>query len=225
MSRLFRPFLCPALLLLAMLAPPTRAFPEVAMGTGTDSVRVAQRDKSDRKRVPERLIRGESVNCPGPAPAAEPLDPPTTSAFSGAKKFPAGKHFKENIAPSADVRIGWLGATFTRRFAVKIEDMDGDTIIQFHTLLRASRDRPIIEELDDRHETRLVDLWCLLKIQANGEPGPLLIDAAPNIFYVRDGSGVLGAVDAVWGGAGWEIGASPADGERTWPAGARVMSR
>jgi len=205
MPRVFHPFLC--LVLMLLLAIP----------------RIAQADKGDHGL--RRLIRGERMNCSRPAPVAEQLDPPTTSAFAGVRKFLAGEHFKENITPSADVRIAWLGATFMRRFVTKIEDAGSETTIQFHTLLRLSRDRHIIDGLDDRHETRLIDLWCLLRMQAHGEPGALLIDAVPNIFYVRDSSGVLSAVDAVWGGAGWEIGASPVDGERMWPVGARVMSR
>ena len=206
MPRLHRPFLCRALMLLLVSVIP----------------RIAQ---AYNDHGPRRLIHGETVNCPRPVPVAEPVDPPTTSAFAGVRKFLAGAHFKENIAPTADVRIAWLGATFMRRFAVKIEDAGGETALRFHTLLRLSRDRHIIDDLDDRHETRLIDLWCLLKIQANGESGTLLIDAVPNIFYVRDSAGVLGAVDALWGGAGWEIGASPVDGERMWPVGTRVMSR
>jgi hypothetical protein len=181
---------------------------------------IAKADKEDH-----RLIRGKRMNCPRPVPVAEPLDPPTTSAVGFATKFMAREHFKENIAPFADVRIAWLGATFMRRFASKTEDASGETTIQAYTLLKLSRDRHIIDDLEDRHETRLVDLWCLLKMQAHGESGTLMNDGVPNVFYVRDSSGVLGAVDAVWGGAGWEIGASAADGERMWPVGARVLSR
>ena len=206
MPRLHRPFLCLALLLLMMLIP-----------------RIARADNEDQSH--RRLIHEERINCSHPAPVAEPLDPPTTSAFAGVKKFLAGAHFKENIAPSADVMIAWLGATFMRRFSVKIEDAGGETALQFHTLLRLSRDRHIMDDLADRHETRLIDMWCLLKIQAHGGSGILRIDAVPNIFYVRDSSGVLGVVDAVWGGAGWEIGASSLDGERMWPVGTRVVSR
>lgn len=209
------------IVLLAMLVPLNNFFGPLASARADD----IQSGKNNNAPEPQRLIHGERVSCPRPAPAAEPLDPPTTSSLSGAQKFSAGDHFKENIAPSADVRIAWLGATFARRFVIKIEDADGETVLQFHTVLRPSRDHHIIEELDDRHETRLADLWCLLKVQASGEPGTLLTDAVPNIFYVRDSSGVLGAVDAVWGGAGWEIGASPIDGERMWPVGVRVMSR
>lgn len=209
------------IVLLATLIPLNHFLFGPAAGVRADDIQSGQNNAPE----PQRLIHGERVNCPRPAPAVEPLDPPTTSSLSRAQKFSAGEHFKENIAPSADVRIAWLGATFVRRFAIKIEDADGETVLQFHTVLRPSRDHHIIEELDDRHETRLVDLWCLLKVQAGGEPGALLTDAVPNIFYVRDSSGVLGAVDAVWGGAGWEIGASPIDGERMWPVGVRVMSR
>jgi hypothetical protein len=67
--------------------------------------------------------------------------------------------------------------------------------------------------------------WCLLKLQANGEDGALQTNAFPNIFFVRDVTGVLGAVDALWAGAGWEIGASPVEGQREWPSGSRVIAR
>jgi hypothetical protein len=226
MRRLPLPFGCPALIsLLITAAWPDRPFSTPAMGAGANGVRIVQAEKTGRARDPLRLIHGERATCSRPAPVAEPLDPPTTSALTGASKFSAGEHFRENVAPGAEVGITWLGATFMRRFAIKIEDTVGPTTIQFHTLLRPSRDQHIIHELDDRHETRLGDVWCLLKRQSNGEAGTLLVNAVPNIFYVRDGSGELGAVDAVWGGAGWEIGASPVDGDRLWPAGARVLSR
>lgn len=226
MRRPPRPFRRPALISLLMMAAwPDRPFSTPAMGADGNDIEVAQSEKSGRARDPLRLIHGERATCSRPAPVAEPLDPPTTSALTAASKFSAGEHFRENITPGAEVRIAWLGATFMRRFAIKIEDAAGATTIQFHTLLRPSRDQHIIDELDGRHETRLGDVWCLLKRQSNGEAGTLLINAVPNIFYVRDGSGKLGAVDAVWGGAGWEIGASPVDSDRLWPAGARVLSR
>ncbi|MDO8980064.1 MAG: hypothetical protein Q7V17_12620 [Afipia sp.] len=224
MPRQYRPF--PGLvlmLLLAMVIHQHGLFTARAWSASTEYLRIAQADKAVSD--PHRLIRGERINCLLPAATAEALDPATTAALAGAKKFQAGEHFKENAASSANVRIVWLGATFMRRFAIKIEDASGETALQSHTLLRPSLDRHIIDDLDDGHETRLVDLWCLLNIQANGESGILLVDAVPNIFYVRDSAGVLGAVDAVWGGAGWEIGASPINDARMWPVRARVMSR
>ena len=137
----------------------------------------------------------------------------------------AGEHFKENISPAAEARISWLGATFMRRFAVKIEDDPGEVMLQTYALNRSSSNIQIIAELDDRDETKLTDLWCLLKLQANGEDGVLQTNAIPNIFFVRDAAGELGAVDAIWAGAGWEIGASQVEGQRQWPSGSRVISR
>lgn len=223
MRRHARPVLGPALvLLLAMVAWPVRGPSTAASDADVNGPRIVQ---AERTRSPLRLVPGEMVVCSRSTPAAEPLDPPTTSALKSTNKFRAGEHFRENVAPGAAVRIAWLGATFMHRFAIKIEDAAGETPIQFHTLLRPSRNQSIIDELEDRHETALGDVWCLLRRQPSGEAGILLTNAAPNIFYVRDGFGKLGAVDAVWGGAGWEIGASPVDGDRPWPSGARVLSR
>jgi hypothetical protein len=155
----------------------------------------------------------------------EPADPSVTAAIS--RKFIASQRFKENTLPTAEVKISWLGATFMRRFAVKIEDdtNDNDVALQIHALNRASSNSQIIAELHDRHETRIADVWCFLKLQAKGEDGVSQTNAVPNIFFVRDATGELGAVDTVWGGAGWEIGASPLGGQRQWPSGSRVISR
>jgi hypothetical protein len=93
-------------------------------------------------------------------------------------------------------------------------------------LLRSpSNDRAIIAELGGGHETNLADVWCLLRRQAKGEDGALQTNSVPNIFFVRDSAGELGVVDSVWGGAGWEIGASPVGDKRIWSPGARVISR
>lgn len=173
----------------------------------------------------EALVPGPRVTCHHRPPPAEPFDPPATSALPRHEKFVAGEHFKENISPGAEARISWLGATFMRRFAVKVEDDTDDVTLQTHALSRSSGNTQIIAELHDRHETKLTDLWCLLKLQANGEDGALQTNAVPNIFFVQDAAGVLGAVDAIWAGAGWEIGASPVEGQRQWLAGSRVISR
>ena len=173
----------------------------------------------------EGLVPGPRATCSRHRAPAESLDPPTTSALPHHEKFVAGRHFKENISSAAEVRISWLGATFMRRYAVKVEDDTVDVTLRTHALDRSSSDAQIIAELDDRHETKLADLWCLLKLQANGQDGALQTNAAPNIFFVRDAAGVLGAVDAIWAGAGWEIGASHVEEQRRWPSGSHVISR
>jgi len=200
-------FFCATLLLLA--------FGNV-MGRATESQTV---------RGSEMLAPGRAITCSMHEPLREPLDPPVTSALPHHEKFAAADHFNENIAPGAEVRISWLGATFMRRFAVKIEEDAGQATLQTYDLTRPSRDDQIVAELGDRYEAKLADVWCLLRRQPNGEDGILKTNAAPNVFFVRDATGALGAVDAVWGGAGWEIGASGVEGQRQWPSGSRVISR
>jgi hypothetical protein len=184
---------------------------------------VAIEDQSARAGV--ALVPGPTVTCSRHEAPAERLDPPTTSALPHHEEFVASKYFKENISPVAEARISWLGATFMRHFAVKVEDGSDGVTFQIYTLSRASTNTRIVAELGDRHETKLADLWCLLKLQANGEDGALQTNAVPNVFFVRNATGVLGAVDALWAGAGWEIGASPVEGQREWPSGSRVIAR
>ena len=173
----------------------------------------------------EALVPGPRISCSPHGAPAEPSDVPATSALPHHEKFMAAEHFKENISPAAEARISWLGATFLRRFAAKIEDDPDDVMLQTYALNKPSSNFQILAGLDDHRETKLTDLWCLLKLQANGEDGALQTNAVPNIFFVRDAAGELGAVDAVWAGAGWEIGASPVEGQRQWPSGSRVISR
>jgi len=170
------------------------------------------------------IVPGLGIECSLHQKAVEPFDPPSTSAIPRAEQFIAREHFKEDIAPTADVKISWLGATFVRRFAIKVEAA-GVTSLRTHSLSSPSNDREIIAELGDGHETNLADVWCLLRRQAKGEDGALKINSVPNIFFVRDAAGELGVVDTVWGGAGWEIGASPVGGTRVWAPGTRVISR
>jgi hypothetical protein len=195
----------------------------IAPVADAETIRTQTPDSASSESNHLNLIWGVRMTCSLPPTSAEPLDPPTTSAFVGMRQFHAYEHFKKNIASSAEVRIQWIGATFLHRFATKTENVADSTAIRFYTLFRSSRDSQIIDELGDSHETQLADLWCLLKAQASGEVGILFLNA-PNVFYVRDSAGVLSAVDATWGGAGWEIGASPVNGDRQWSSGTRVLS-
>ncbi|WP_342722383.1 hypothetical protein AAFG07_24265 [Bradyrhizobium sp. B097] len=123
------------------------------------------------------------------------------------------------------MKISWLGATFARRFTDKVEDDTGGASLQTYVLSAAASDKDILARLGQSHESRLADVWCALKQQPNGNGGPLEVNAKPNVFYVRDIAGELGAVDVLWGGVGWEIGASPVGDRPRWPAGTRVFSR
>ena len=165
---------------------------------------------------PGSAVAVDRVACSLQPKAEEPSDPSSTSAIPRPEKFVARDHFKENIASSAPVKISWLGATFAQRFTNKVEDETGGA---------SSSDKEILAKLGPSHESRLADVWCRLQQQPNGNGGPLEISAKPNVFYVRDIAGELGAVDVLWGGVGWEIGASPVGDKPRWPAGTRVFSR
>lgn len=175
--------------------------------------------------TPDSIVSAERIGCSLRPKAEEPSEPSSTSAIPQSEKFTAREHFKEDISSSATVRISWLGATFARRFAGKVEDDAGDASLQSYVLDAAASDRDILARLGQGHESRLTDVWCLLKRQPSGTSGPLQAGATPNIFYVRDTAGELGVVDAIWGGVGWEIGASPVGDKPRWPSGTRAFSR
>ncbi|MGF6310038.1 hypothetical protein ABIB82_003337 [Bradyrhizobium sp. i1.8.4] len=170
-------------------------------------------------------VAATRVACSLQPKSEEPSDPSSTSAIPHAEKFIAREHFKEDIASSASIKISWLGATFAQRFTNKVEDDIGGALLQTFILSAASSDKEILAKLGQSHESRLADVWCALKQQPNGGGGPLETNAKPNVFYVRDIAGELGAVDVLWGGVGWEIGASPVGDKPRWPVGTRVFSR
>lgn len=174
---------------------------------------------------PNSVIATDRVGCSLHPKAEEPSDPSSTSAIPHVEKFVAREHFKEDISSGATVRISWLGATFARRFTGKVEDDAGGTSFPTYVLNSTASDQEILAELGQGHESGLVDVWCLLRQQPGGDSGALQTSSNPNIFFVRDIAGELGVVDAIWGGAGWEIGASPVGDKRRWPSGTRVFSR
>jgi hypothetical protein len=122
------------------------------------------------------------------------------------------------------VKISWLGATFKQRFVSRIEDAGARATLQAFGIPGPARAAEIAAALGDRRETRLGEFWCLLARQPNGESGLLLTTSVPNLFFIHDGGGVLWTVDALWGGAGWEIGASSIDGDHQWPAGVQAIA-
>ncbi|MFC0241455.1 hypothetical protein [Rhodopseudomonas telluris] len=156
-------------------------------------------------------------------PPAEPSDPATTASLGD--RFVAAQHFRETASARNGVAISWLGTMFRQRFVTKTEPASARTMLQPLRLRRPARASEIVAWLGDRGEVTLGELWCLLSLQPNGEQGALLTNAIPNLFFVRDREEKLWTVDVVWGGPGWEIGASAIDGDRRWEAGAQPFSR
>jgi hypothetical protein len=171
------------------------------------------------------LIAKGVVRCSEADRPAEPADPATTSALPGAGRFVAQDHFRETVSSRGSVQISWIGAIFRQRFLSKSEERDSGAFLRRFEVRKSARDTEIIAALSIHHETKLADLWCLLSAQPNGELGVLLTNGTPNVFYIRDSTSNLLAVDAVWGGSGWEIGASAIDSPSRWLPGRQVIAR
>lgn len=170
----------------------------------------------------ERLRPVSKIRCP---PAADTTEPLTTSALRAEGAFVAHDRFREDVSSRSEVRISWLGAGFGRRYLAKVEPPHEVASLQVFVLEKPSRSVAIAETMHHPYETRLADIWCLLKLQPNGEAGVLSVNATPNLFFVRDAVGALGVVDVLWSGAGWEIGASSIARNRPWSAGRQVITR
>lgn len=170
----------------------------------------------------ERLRLVSKIRCP---PSADTTEPLTTSALRGGATFVAHDRLREGVSNRSEVRISWLGAGFGRRYLAKVEPPAGVVSLRVFVLDKPSRSVAIAETMHHPYETRLADIWCLLKLQPNGDPGALSVNATSNLFFVRDSVGALGVVDVLWSGAGWEIGASSIARSRPWSAGRQVITR
>ncbi len=165
MQHRFRPIFCSAFLFIAAGNPG-----------------VAANDNDPPAVRADTLSASTAVSCSLRASPEESFDPPSTSSLLPQDRFVARLHFKEDISATADVRISWLGARFSQRYVVKIENEAADVTLRSYTLTRPSNDDEIIAELNDRHETRLADVWCLLRRHARGQGGGLRSSEAPNLF-------------------------------------------
>lgn len=155
----------------------------------------------------------------------------TTKTSATTKKFVAKDKFTKD---SKEVKFYFYGIwnNFTNWFLAgdsKTEEPLGEQELRYGNLIKISADSPIIEELggEAKAETTLTELYDLLKKQANGEEGVLLInDGYANIFYIRDTAGVLRAVYVFWhGGDGWCVRAYSVEDSLEWLAGCRVFFR
>ena len=145
-----------------------------------------------------------------------------------AKMFTAREFFNVNTKRNASVAISYLGDDFIKWFLSKTEERLKDKVgLHYHDLNKNSLDAPIFRELggETKVETNLAEIAALMKKQAHGEPGALVIDDYANIFYVRNVNGVVYAVCVYWRGRGWNVFTSSVKFPFEWDAGYRVFSR
>lgn len=152
----------------------------------------------------------------------QPIGTIVVSATS--EKFETSKRF---VAGNKPVKISIVWDDFQRWFGDKVEDPIGETTLGYVELKRNSRDKPIIAELggEEKAETTLAEIFSLMSNQPNGEDGVLLTNGYANIFYVKDVSGVLRAVDVGWRDGGWFVSAFSVVRPDVWFGGFRIFSR
>ena len=148
------------------------------------------------------------------------IAPATTEPFVVSEKCVV------DTSRKAKVKISFLGNNFRAWMLGKVEEPGGETVLRHARLTKNSVDKPILDELGDKAETALTDIFAMMMEQPNGEKeGNLLADGPANIFYVRNINGVLRAVDVYWYDGGWYVNAYSVENPYTWYAGYRVFSR
>jgi hypothetical protein len=163
-------------------------------------------------------------SLPDRGAASALLDFIASIAVPGIERFSAADHFQEH-QPPLQLPTAWLGDNFRKHFLNVTEVHVPAETLDVYRLRRSAYDDDIAAAAGGQRETKLYDVWTLINCQSQGKIDLLLTDGTPNFFYVRDSAGAIWAVDAVWGGAGWEIGASPLRDPRPWGRGRQVILR
>lgn len=145
---------------------------------------------------------------------------------SSPEPFIAKEKFVVNTHDDTKVKISGLGETFEKNFLPKREKPCASSTVHSRELLEKLTSKQIREKLDcdDKLETTLYEMFFMLEKQGNGESGSLLTNGFANIFYIRDGAGMLWAVRCSWHDDGWYVGAFFVDYPFEWFESFRVFS-
>ena len=145
----------------------------------------------------------------------EPIAVISVPAFSG---FVAHNHLPE-------VNVQWTYNPTFQHFRHRVEEEPEDVNITVHLLKVSSLDNPILQELGTRTPVRLGHFFALLRAQANGEPGPLLLDDSFNIAHAMGTDGNIWAVYARYHHGHWAMTPRSLTNPCPWPVGTRILSR
>ena len=143
--------------------------------------------------------------------------------------FPPTQLFVVDISVDAEVQIASVSERFLVLYSSKIEFSEYGRLLCRCDVLVPLTDHKILQELGgDKHAcTTLMDVWSVMRAQARGDPGDLLVDGRPNLFYVPDARGVVRAVRLSWDKErrGWIVAVFPFNAKDllTWE-GARVFA-
>lgn len=145
-------------------------------------------------------------------------------AVGGTKKFVAADAFGANNP--AGIKF-FLGDNFEKHLLGKIEnDVEPATIV-VHRLEKPSRDPDIMAELGEKQVIKLAHFYELIKAQASGQEGPLLVNGFANIAYIENEGGNLWTVRSHWHSFSreWFVDAYSVEFPDVWCVGRQVLSR
>ena len=148
---------------------------------------------------------------------------------TGVQRFVARDAFGEN---NADGIKFYLWPNFVNNYLGKIEEDVKPATIVIHRLEKASRNDKIMAELGIDIKTKkgvikLAHFREMLKVQAQGQEGLLLVNGYANMAYIEDEKGKGWAVYAYWYSSyrEWRVFADSVEDPCEWFQGDRVLSQ
>ena len=124
------------------------------------------------------------------------------------------------------VKIGFLGDNFKRVFVPLVEGKVEAAKLVVHQLTRYATALDIASAIPaEKRIVTIGQIYELVKAQAKGGPGPLLVNGWANIFLCYGNDGNFWLVDALLGSDGWYFVASPLDDPGRWRGVDQVFSR
>ncbi len=149
--------------------------------------------------------------------------------------FKPANHFKitpERERKTAEVPVGWMNDDAKCLVKGLIEPETPEATLTIYRLLEASKDDPIIAQLRGDHEVQAIlttwsQMYEMMKAQAHGEEGNLLVNGHANIYYIPQADGTIWAVCCSWRAhyRCWYVLACPVTCTNAWHAGDQVISR
>ncbi len=144
-----------------------------------------------------------------------------TVSVTAVKRFVAHEHLVE-------ANVGWMGDNFKKLFLDNVEENVPAGRVAIHALVESSLDPEIMVELGRaRRVIHLSHFFQLMKKQAVGQAGPLMINDNWNIAYCIGSDGNIWAVNACWYSFNrdWGVEGGSVGYPREWCAGSQVLSQ
>ena len=144
-----------------------------------------------------------------------------TVSVTAVKRFVAHEHLVE-------ANVGWTGDNFKKLFLDNVEENVPAGRVAIHALVESSLDPEIMVELGRaRRVIHLSHFFQLMKKQAVGQAGPLMINDNWNIAYCIGSDGNIWAVYAGWDSFDrcWRVVSGSEGRPGGWGAGCRFLSQ